>query len=49
MLDEDEESNGGTGELDGHSAGRIMLAGIKAPTTESLGEHKTRLFNTNTD
>lgn len=36
-VDEDEESDGGTGELEGHSAGRIMLAGIRAPTTASLG------------
>lgn len=47
-LDEDEESDGGTGELEGHSAGRIMLAGIRAPTTASLGEHKTRSVNSNT-
>lgn len=38
-LDEHEESNGGTGEAEGHSAGRIMLAGIRAPTTASLGKH----------
>lgn len=37
MLDEDEESDGGIGELEGHSAGRIILAGISAPTTASLG------------
>lgn len=41
-LDEDEESDGGTGELEGHSAGRIMLAGIRAPTTASLGRRTTR-------
>lgn len=40
-LDEDEESDGGTGELEGHSAGRIILAGIRAPTTASLGRHTT--------
>lgn len=38
-LDEHEESDGGTGELEGHSAGRIMLAGIRAPTTASLGKN----------
>lgn len=46
-LDDDEESDGGTGELEGHSAGRIMLAGIRAPTTASLGKHTTRPVNSN--
>lgn len=35
-LEEDEDSDGGTGELDGRSAGKIMLAGIRASTTASL-------------
>lgn len=41
-LDEEEESDRGTGELAGHSAGRIMLAGIRAPTTASLRKHTTQ-------
>lgn len=50
-VDEDDESDGGTGELEGHSAGRIMLAGISAPTTASLRKHTHRIrpVNTNTD
>lgn len=36
MQEDEEESSGGMGELEGHSAGRIMLAGIRAPTTASL-------------
>lgn len=47
--DEDEESNGGTGELEGHSAGRIMLAGIRAPTTASLQSHKAQPVTDNTE
>ena len=47
-LDEDEESEGGTGELEGHSVGRIILAGIRAPTTASLGKHTTHPVNSNT-
>jgi len=39
-LEEDEESDGGPGELAGTSAGRIMLAGIRAPATASLKTHK---------
>ena len=38
-LDEDEESEGGTGELEGHSNGIIMQAGIRASTTASLQKH----------
>lgn len=41
-LEEDEDSDGGTGELDGRSAGKIMLAGISASTTASLENNKTR-------
>lgn len=41
-LDEDEESSGGTGELEGHSAGTIILAGISASTTASLGKRTAR-------
>lgn len=40
-LEEDEDSDGGTGELDGRSAGKIMLAGISASTTASLVNYKT--------
>ena len=42
MPDEEEVSEGGTGELEGHSMGSIMQAGIRAPTTASLvgGEEK---------
>lgn len=47
-LDEDEESSGGTGELEGHSDGRIILAGIRAPTTASLGRRQPALVKTNT-
>lgn len=38
-LETDEQSEGGTGELDGHSTG-IMQAGIRAPTTASLHTHE---------
>lgn len=44
-LDEDEESDGGIGEEEGHSVGRIMLAGMSAPTTASLREHTTQSVN----
>lgn len=52
-LEEDDDSEGGTGELDGRSAGRIMLAGIRASTTASLGvtntsgQQKHRLISNN--
>lgn len=37
-LEADEQSDGGTGELEGHSRG-IMHAGINASTTASLNTH----------
>lgn len=37
-VEDEEESDGGIGELAGHSAGRIMQAGIRAPATASLGK-----------
>lgn len=47
--DEEEESNGGMGELAGHSAGRIMLAGISAPTTASLWKITSHQSNQTAD
>lgn len=38
-LEADEQSEGGTGELEGHSRG-IIKAGINAPTTASLCDMK---------
>lgn len=48
-LEEDEDSDGGRGELDGRSAGKIMLAGINASTTASLVNHKTCPVSRSTD